>query len=91
MNRYPRRIDIDVAGLLFTGDSLFLKNVGRTDLPGGDASELARSLARLSTCAPNAQVLPGHSRTDVKWAWLALVSMQKQDDPVKYNKTLKKK
>ncbi|CAJ1395213.1 unnamed protein product [Effrenium voratum] len=48
-------------GLLFTGDTLFLKNVGRTDLPGGDGEALQRSLARLGRLPDQVQVLPGHS------------------------------
>ncbi|CAL1131422.1 unnamed protein product [Cladocopium goreaui] len=48
-------------GLMFTGDTLFLKNVGRTDLPGGDPTSLQRSLARLSGAVDGAQILPGHS------------------------------
>eukprot|EP00931_Biecheleriopsis_adriatica_P010852 TRINITY_DN111915_c0_g1_i1.p1 TRINITY_DN111915_c0_g1~~TRINITY_DN111915_c0_g1_i1.p1 ORF type:complete len:278 (-),score=52.61 TRINITY_DN111915_c0_g1_i1:68-901(-) len=48
-------------GLLFTGDSVFIKNVGRTDLPGADQETLLRSLARLSLLPDAALVLPGHS------------------------------
>lgn len=48
-------------GLLFTGDSVFIKSVGRTDLPGADQKSLLRSLARLSSLPDAAVVLPGHS------------------------------
>ncbi|CAE6932229.1 gloB [Symbiodinium natans] len=48
-------------GMLLTGDTLFLKNVGRTDLPGGDSTTLLRSLSRLSATPEGVQVLPGHS------------------------------
>ena len=48
-------------GLLLSGDTLFAGAWGRTDLPGGDETELARSLARLATVMPPAtRVLPGH-------------------------------
>ncbi len=42
------------------GDVLFQGSVGRTDLPGGDAQTLARSLARLWTLPDDTRVLPGH-------------------------------
>jgi glyoxylase-like metal-dependent hydrolase (beta-lactamase superfamily II) len=47
--------------VLFAGDTLFRRSVGRTDLPGGDGKQLARSIReRLYTLAPNALVVPGH-------------------------------
>ncbi len=45
---------------LFTGDLLFASSVGRTDLWGGDAEALYRSVARLLTLAPETPVHPGH-------------------------------
>ena len=48
-------------GLLLSGDTLFAGAWGRTDLPGGDEAELARSLSRLATTIPpHARVLTGH-------------------------------
>jgi glyoxylase-like metal-dependent hydrolase (beta-lactamase superfamily II) len=47
--------------VLFTGDTLFNRGVGRTDLPGGDTVALARSLTtKLLTRPDDAVVLPGH-------------------------------
>lgn len=47
--------------LLFSGDTLFAGDVGRTDLAGGDAAAMQKSLAKLCAAAPrSAQVLPGH-------------------------------
>ncbi|MFH1545930.1 MAG: MBL fold metallo-hydrolase [Patescibacteria group bacterium] len=45
---------------LFSGDTLFRKNVGRTDLPGGDAEVLRESLRKLLKLPPKIIVHPGH-------------------------------
>ncbi len=47
---------------LFTGDTLFADAVGRTDLPGGDAAKLARSLRALADLPKRTTVYPGHGR-----------------------------
>lgn len=46
--------------LVFTGDTLFAGSAGRTDLEGGDARLLARSLSRLAGLPRDMAVLPGH-------------------------------
>jgi hydroxyacylglutathione hydrolase len=49
------------AGLLFSGDTLFRESIGRTDLPGGDFDQIARSIAeRLYALPEHTRVLPGH-------------------------------
>lgn len=45
---------------LFSGDTLFEDSCGRTDLPGGDASTMQRSLRRLARLQQNYTVYPGH-------------------------------
>lgn len=51
------------AGLCFTGDTLFHKLVGRTDLPGSDGKGLRRSIDRMLAGLPADTVLfPGHGR-----------------------------
>ena len=46
---------------LFSGDVLFQQSVGRTDLPGGDAPTLMRSIAHLLDVLPDeTRVHPGH-------------------------------
>jgi hydroxyacylglutathione hydrolase len=47
-------------GLLFSGDLLFAGNVGRIDLPGGDAAQMEASLARVAALPPPTRVFPGH-------------------------------
>lgn len=47
-------------GLLFSGDLLFAGNVGRIDLPGGDARQMEASLARVAGLPPETRVYPGH-------------------------------
>ncbi len=52
---------VEVAGRLLSGDTLFLDGCGRTDLPGGDAAELYRSLhERLAVVADDVVLFPGH-------------------------------
>lgn len=46
--------------LVLTGDTLFAGSAGRTDLKGGDAHLLARSLSRLARLPRDMVVLPGH-------------------------------
>lgn len=50
-----------VEGRLMSGDTLFLDGCGRTDLPGGDAREMFRTLhERLSVVGDEVVVYPGH-------------------------------
>lgn len=51
-----------VEGLVFTGDTLFVGSVGRTDFPGGSYAELEQSIrSRLYTLPGDTVVLPGHN------------------------------
>lgn len=45
---------------IFTGDTLFLGTIGRTDFPGGDFGTMKESLARLYTLPESLEVYPGH-------------------------------
>ena len=48
-------------GALFCGDTLFAGSVGRTDLPGGNAPELLRSIReRLFPLGDDVRFFPGH-------------------------------
>lgn len=47
--------------ILFSGDTLFCRSVGRTDFPGSSGAAMKNSLHRLLTELPEeTQVLPGH-------------------------------
>ncbi|MFP3870414.1 MAG: MBL fold metallo-hydrolase, partial [Syntrophobacteria bacterium] len=49
-------------GVLFTGDTLFVEGIGRTDLPGGFLPQLLHSIkTRLFTLPDETVVLPGHN------------------------------
>jgi hydroxyacylglutathione hydrolase len=46
---------------MFVGDTLFRDSIGRTDLPGGDFDELARSIReRIYTLDDDVMIYPGH-------------------------------
>ena len=47
--------------VVLTGDALFAGSIGRTDLPGGDAARLMRSIReRLLSLPDDTRVLSGH-------------------------------
>lgn len=47
-------------GYLLTGDTLFIRDCGRTDLETGSVSDMFKSLMRLKTLSPDTVILPGH-------------------------------
>jgi glyoxylase-like metal-dependent hydrolase (beta-lactamase superfamily II) len=48
-------------GHVFTGDTLFVGGVGRTDLPGGSWAQMLSSIQeRILTLPPDTKVWPGH-------------------------------
>jgi glyoxylase-like metal-dependent hydrolase (beta-lactamase superfamily II) len=50
-------------GVIFTGDTLFKGNYGRTDLPDGSEREIFDSLRRLFAMDGSTKVYPGHGET----------------------------
>jgi glyoxylase-like metal-dependent hydrolase (beta-lactamase superfamily II) len=58
----PGSICLYTPGYVFTGDTLFVEAVGRTDLPGGSWQELYQAVTeKLFTLPGDTIVLPGHN------------------------------
>jgi glyoxylase-like metal-dependent hydrolase (beta-lactamase superfamily II) len=51
-----------VEGEIFGGDTIFSKQIGRTDLPGGDSGALQESVCTLRQLPGSLNVWPGHGR-----------------------------
>ena len=59
----PGSVTLKAGDALFTGDTLFAGDCGRTDLRGGSWEEILASLGRLGRLEGNFHVLPGHMDT----------------------------
>ena len=57
----PGGICLHTLGNLFTGDTLFVGDSGRTDLPGGDRPTLGKSIRRLMQLPDDTIIWPGHN------------------------------
>ncbi len=58
----PGGMSLYTEGYVFTGDTLFVEAVGRTDLPGGSWTVMQRSITeKLWTLPDDTKVLPGHN------------------------------
>lgn len=56
-------LETQTESYLFTGDTLFIRDCGRTDLPTGDDAQMYQTLQRLKTLDPDIIILPGHHYT----------------------------
>jgi glyoxylase-like metal-dependent hydrolase (beta-lactamase superfamily II) len=74
----PGSICLYGEGNLFTGDTLFVGAVGRTDLEGGSFNVLINSLKKLLTLPPETRVWPGHDYGDRSVSTLAY---EKENNP----------
>lgn len=58
----PGGMSLYTDGYVFTGDTLFVEAVGRTDLPGGSWPVMLRSIRdKLFTLPDKTEVMPGHN------------------------------
>ncbi len=58
----PGGISLYTDGYVFTGDTLFVESVGRTDLPGASWETMAKAIReKLLTLPDDTVVLPGHN------------------------------
>lgn len=58
----PGGMSLYTPGYVFTGDTLFVEAVGRTDLPGGSWQVMYKSIQeRLFTLPDDTKVMPGHN------------------------------
>lgn len=60
--------------VIFTGDTLFCGDCGRTDFPGGSVTEMRESLKRLAALEKNYTVYPGHEE-------FSSLDFEKQNNP----------
>ena len=56
----PGSVCLLIGNAMFSGDTLFARSCGRTDLPGGDWDTIQASLTRLSDLEISCAVYPGH-------------------------------
>ncbi len=61
----PGSVTFMVEDVLFTGDTLFCRDIGRTDFAGGDDRQMEASLRRLADLPGDFRVLPGHEEATV--------------------------
>lgn len=75
----PGSICIYAEGNLFTGDTLFVGAVGRTDLPGGSTGKLLSSIReKLYSLPDDTRVWPGHDYGD---APTSTIGREKKSNP----------
>lgn len=63
---------------LITGDTLFVGNIGRTDLPGGSPKIMSETLRRLKKLDENIEVWPGHDYGPTK---SSTIKREKKQNP----------
>lgn len=64
----------EIAQVLFCGDTLFRRSMGRVDLPGGSMEQILYSLAKLCQLPEDTVVYPGHGRSTT-------IAFEKENNP----------
>lgn len=59
----PGSVCFRTGDIIFTGDTLFCRTVGRTDFPGGSMKDLIASVDRLQALPGDYTLYPGHNRS----------------------------
>ena len=59
----PGSVCLIIEDAMFSGDTLFARSCGRTDLPGGDWATIQNSLRRLAGLPADYRVFPGHAES----------------------------
>ena len=59
----PGSVCLIIGDIMFSGDTLFARSCGRTDLPGGDWATIQTSLRRLAELPVDYQIFPGHGES----------------------------
>ncbi len=60
----PGSISIVLGNIIFTGDTLFMGSIGRTDFPYGDTDKILNSIKKkLLTFKDDTLILPGHGES----------------------------
>ncbi len=63
---------------LFTGDTLFVGTIGRTDLPGANPADMEKSLGKLAALDEKIEVYPGH---DYGSTPVSTIGREKKENP----------
>lgn len=64
-------LSYEINGHLLTGDTLFIRDCGRTDLPTGSTKEMFETLQRYKKIDPRTRIFPGHHYREEYWSTLA--------------------
>ena len=66
----PGSVMFEIENNLFTGDTLFCGDVGRTDLYRGSETQLNQSLKMIRNLNPDLVIWPGHGDSSTLWQQL---------------------
>jgi glyoxylase-like metal-dependent hydrolase (beta-lactamase superfamily II) len=78
-------LSFHVPGIVFTGDTLFIRGTGRSDFQNGDAGALYDSITRVLFVLPDSTVVyPGH---DYKGRTMSTIAEEKAHNPRLAGKT----